>query len=486
MLLTEALLESFLRCPRRVWLDQFGDPGDRQAPSAYLSKLRSDSALHRAKLLSNQTGVMTPYGHPNPDRAAATLALMAAGASRICDPLLRTVEGEASPDVLVRVPGTSRWGNWHYEPLSVKLGKRPKRDYQLLLTYQTWLLATLQGMWPLRATLLLRDRPAFHLDPQSRLPQLQDALTALRRLLQGQEEPEVFISRKVCSLCPWLDHCRTQARAVNHLSLLPGVSQKRYQDLQALGLGNLAALVQTDTTRLIDQAGLEVGTAQRLTAQARASWQATPLLLRPSPVPPASAVELYFDIEAEPDSQLNYLYGVLVVSQEETRFEALLTETLATEQTTWEQLLELFERYPQAPIFHFCNFETDVIRKLGQRYCTSPGRLQRVLKRMHDLHLHLTETTVLPVENYALKTIARWLGFDWRDAEADGAQSILWYSQWQETGDRRLLDRILAYNEDDCRATWHLKQWLAGFLQAQQPLPVQTTADQVWGAAGSK
>jgi uncharacterized protein len=341
-------------------------------------------------------------------------------------------------------------------------------------------------MWPLRATLLLRDRPAFHLDPQSRLPQLQDTLTALRRLLQGQEEPEVFISRKVCSLCPWLDHCRTQSRAVNHLSLLPGVSQKRYQDLQALGLGNLAALVQTDTTRLIDQAGLEVGTAQRLTAQARASWQAKPLLLRPSPVPPASAVELYFDIEAEPDSQLNYLYGVLVVSQEETRFEALLTETLATEQTTWEQLLELFERYPQAPIFHFCNFETDVIRKLGQRYCTSPGRLQRVLKRMHDLHLHLTETTVLPVENYALKTIARWLGFDWRDAEADGAQSILWYSQWQETGDRRLLDRILAYNEDDCRATWHLKQWLAGFLQAQQPLPVQTTADQVWGAAGSK
>ncbi len=482
--LTEARLESFLRCPRRVWLDQFGNPGDRQAPSAYLNKLRADSVIHRETLLMDQGGSVAPRDAPPADRAQATLALMAAGAHRIRDPLLRTVEGEAAPDLLVRVPGPSRWGNWHYEPVTVKLGKRPKRDYQLLLTYQTWLLATIQGMWPAQATLLLRDRSPFRFDPQTRLPQLQETLAALRRLLREQVEPEVFISRKVCSLCPWLDHCRAQAQAVNHLSLLPGVSQKRYQELQALGLADLATLAQTETLHLIDQGGLEETAAERLIAQARASWQAQPLLLQPSQALPSAPVELYFDIEAEPDSRLNYLYGVLVVAEGRSQFETLITESAATEADRWQDLLDLFERYPQAPIFHFCNFESDVIRKLGQRYRTSPGRLQRLLKRMHDLHWHLTEATVLPIENYSLKTVARWLGFDWRDPEADGAQSILWYDQWQETGDRHLLERILLYNEDDCRATWHLKQWLADFLQTQSPL-LPGPRPQTWAAMGS-
>lgn len=33
-----------------------------------------------------------------------------------------------------------------------------------------------------------------------------------------------------------------------------------------------------------------------------------------------------------------------------------------------------------------------------------------------------------------------------------GAASIQWYDQFVETGDRALLQRILDYNEDDCRA----------------------------------
>ena len=35
----------------------------------------------------------------------------------------------------------------------------------------------------------------------------------------------------------------------------------------------------------------------------------------------------------------------------------------------------------------------------------------------------------------ALKAIARWMGFDWRDERANGAQSIYWYAQWLATGE---------------------------------------------------
>ncbi|MEZ4275185.1 MAG: ribonuclease H-like domain-containing protein [Nitrospirales bacterium] len=34
-----------------------------------------------------------------------------------------------------------------------------------------------------------------------------------------------------------------------------------------------------------------------------------------------------------------------------------------------------------------------------------------------------------------------------------GAASIEWFHRWVESGDRTIRQRILDYNEDDCRAT---------------------------------
>ena len=87
-----------------------------------------------------------------------------------------------------------------------------------------------------------------------------------------------------------------------------------------------------------------------------------------------------------------------------------------------------------------------------------------VLNRFIDLHAKMIETVTLPVESYALKPVAKWLGFEWRDPTANGAQSVCWYEQWLKTGDRSLLDAIVKYNEDDCRATFHIKEWLTEFL----------------------
>ncbi|MDE5112496.1 MAG: ribonuclease H-like domain-containing protein, partial [Trichodesmium sp. St7_bin2_1] len=50
---------------------------------------------------------------------------------------------------------------------------------------------------------------------------------------------------------------------------------------------------------------------------------------------------------------------------------------------------------------------------------------------------------------------------------ANGAQSICWYEKWLETGDRSLLDAIVIYNEDDCYATYYIKEWLSKFLNQE-------------------
>ena len=67
-----------------------------------------------------------------------------------------------------------------------------------------------------------------------------------------------------------------------------------------------------------------------------------------------------------------------------------------------------------------------------------------------------------PTRDYSIKTLARYLGFAWRDPHPSGAASIEWFHRWVETGDATVRQRILAYNEDDCRATRVLRDALDG------------------------
>jgi uncharacterized protein len=61
--------------------------------------------------------------------------------------------------------------------------------------------------------------------------------------------------------------------------------------------------------------------------------------------------------------------------------------------------------------------------------------------------------TEWPTANLSIKTLARCLGFDWRDSDASGAASIAWFDDYTRTRDSSIRRRILDYNEDDVRAS---------------------------------
>jgi uncharacterized protein len=259
------------------------------------------------------------------------------------------------------------------------------------------------------------------------------------------------------------------------------VTQTRYAQLQALEVTTLESLAEIQPTQLEPLAGFGSETAHKLVRQARSMLQNRAILgeslaahsvgKRSSlilPTIPTSPIELYFDIEAEPSLNLVYLHGILVVDrikQTET-FHPLLAETPEAESIIWQKFLDLVWAYPTAPIFHFCPYEMQTVERLGKLYETPTELIQPLLPRFVDLHDRVTQSVTLPVESYALKHIARWVGFDWRDSTANGAQSIYWYAQWLATRDRAYLNSILVYNEDDCRATYHVKNWLVEFLNA--------------------
>jgi predicted RecB family nuclease len=73
--------------------------------------------------------------------------------------------------------------------------------------------------------------------------------------------------------------------------------------------------------------------------------------------------------------------------------------------------------------------------------------------RAVDLFDVVMKSTEWPTHDRSIKTLAKYLGFRWRDTDPSGAASIEWFDRWVTTRDPAMKARILEYNEDDCRAT---------------------------------
>lgn len=511
MLITDKQLLSYQRCHRRGFLDAYGDPNDLDPPSDFLLKLMADSSAYQNTLLADQTYFKPQYLSADwSSGARKTLELMQQGVNCIRHGVLLKPEvfiktesavdsfepNESEivvtlvscPELLIKHPGQSKFGDWVYIPSDLKLGKRPKFDYQIISALHAYLLEEIQGVRPERAWLVLRDKSPYGVNLHERIPQLLNIITGYVEMLLLEQEPEVFISRQKCNLCQWYSFCYETARSQNHLSLIPGVTPSRYHQLKKQNLITVEALANATATVLKVYPEFEDGVAEQVIRQAQSNYynQAIKRIhedsdseeqqtfelnhldsqnqfktqLRQSPV------EIYFDIEAQPDLNLDYLHGVLVVNRRlnEHKFYSLLAETEAEEELIWKEFLNLVWAYPIAPIFHFCDYEPKTVKRLAKMYNTPSYCWKPVLKRFIDIHEQMTKTVMLPVESYALKPVAKWLGFEWRNAKANGAQCVCWYEQWLKTGDRSLLDAIVEYNEDDCRATFHVKEWLTEFL----------------------
>lgn len=483
--ITDDLLLHHQRCSRRAYLEIHGDRTLADPPSDYLQKIKQDSLEHRRAILTDYVPWQKPH-YPAKDwrkGAQATAALMAEGVEHIVGGVLINTIGHniylvSRPDLLIKRMGWSLWGDWQYAPIDIKLGKKPKLDYQVVATYHAYVLAQVQGNWPQESWLALREGRYYSVDLDQQLPKMGEALDACLANLQSDAAPEVFIAHSRCDLCHWFSQCYESARQTQHLSLLPGVTPARYAHLRSLNLTTVEDLAMAHAAQLSYLPGFGDAIAEKLIHQAQAIQYNSAIARTPTVNPesfvlspkhlPSADIELYFDIEAAPDFDLIYLHGVLVVDyrkQTET-FHPLLAETLEQEHAAWQKFLDLVLQYPQAPIYHFCPYEAQTVRKLTQHYeSLSTSELDQLLARFVDIHWCITEAVTLPVESYALKHIARWIGFTWRDAEANGAQSICWYNEWLATGDRAYLDAILRYNEDDCRATYYIKRWLVDFAR---------------------
>lgn len=502
MILTDGLLLNYKRCRRRTYLDVHGDQQQRDIEKEFLLKLGRESQTHIKNVLQSRSilsekpsvsrrnwrlnaqetktmmekGVDCIYGgmlaldltdwqlstqflHPDSETKSA-ISL---------ESLANNVTFLASPTLLIKVAEKSNFGDWSYLPINIKLGRRPKPEYKLIAAFHAQILMAIQGSIIPKSQLILRQQNNYFVNLEYWLPKMQTTVANCITMLIELDEPELFISRQRCSLCHWYNHCYDLAKSQKHLSLIPGVTPKRYEYLTTQGIETVESLASINPP--LDNEVVSEEIISQLKRQAtsilnnQAAFKFTDKLLNKLDIP-TNKIELYFDIEAEPELSLDYLLGILLVDRHNNTetFYPFLAEKPEDEGFIWQQFLDLVNLYRDAPIFHFSEYEVDAIKRLAQLYGTPKAEIRAILSRFVDLHQLVTEFLVLPVESYSLKSLANWIGFEWREQGASGDQCVCWYDRWLHKSDRSSLASILSYNEDDCRATRYLKDWLVNFL----------------------
>lgn len=446
------------RCRRLPYLQRFGPEAEKLETDGLILDLRAEREAWIQKVRGTFVGIIA-----NQD-PVSTAALMETKTERIYQArLVSVIDGvkvESFPDILLWQAFDSQkpFQTDFYLPVDIRTGKRLKSDYELGLAIHALLLGSLQKVTPTKGIVVLKDGSWESVSLGKGIHQVHRLLENWKSMIHNSNDmPQVYMARSRCGLCVWRKFCRERQ---DPLMLLPGVTGQRHQILQTLQIVSIEELAATSVDSLtVPGLGRHVG--QELIRQAQATLHQKPFWIQ-DPDLISHPIELYFDIEADPNREIIFLFGILVVNtiQQTSEYHSILAENADEEAVTWERFLQFVMQYPDSPIYHFHKFEVDTCEKLGQQYGTQRRILKSILNRFIDLHQLVTTTVVLPVESYSLKNIARWMGFQWQNKEASGAQSIYWYSQWIQNQERSYLEAILQYNEDDCRATYHLKEWI--------------------------
>jgi len=462
-------------------MDVFGDPSKMDPVSPFVQMLWERGTAHERDVVSALGQSFLDLSTLSGDeKEGATRAALARR-----EPLI--YNGRLSVDELLGEPDLLRWENSGYAAIDIKSGAgeegggddsdedgKPKKTYGVQIALYTDILIRLDVsagrygyIWDVHG-----EEKRYDLDiplgPKS--PPIWEIYLEARanvvKTLSG-EERTLPASASVCKLCVWRSSCRKELKACNDLTLLPELGRARrdaligqFPTLQDLALAQVERFIQGKKT---DFPGVGPSMLRKFRVRAALAVAEKPAPFLTKPVDwPAVDTELFFDIETDPMRDLCYLHGFVIRESGRTageRFEGIYAEDLspAAERAAFAAAMTIFRAYPIALVVHYSKYERTEYRKLQRKYpdVATPEEIEALFARPRALDLYLDvvkPASEWPTLDFSIKSIAKVCGFMWRDTDPSGAASIEWFDRWAKTGEPALRQRLLEYNEDDCRA----------------------------------
>jgi predicted RecB family nuclease len=471
--LTASDFYRFLQCPHWPYFERFASDDEKKMRRALTEAEKhrlENGILHEEEVVTGlfkDTSITRPKETPDHDAekdAEATLALMRTGTPLIYQGTLTHGDWTGRPDLLERRDGESNLGSWHYVPVDVKSTHALEKYQKLQLTFYARLLEKTQGRFPAEAAILNADGERLSFTPSESIAELEEFVVELERIRAG-ERPDPVLRKSCFDTGPWGEACKKLAEAEDDIALLYNVDVRKLRALRALGIRTLHDAAAMDPISLdgvspgLREHGLEV--AKR---QAQALIEKLVIVREPVKLP-TEGLEIHFDIESDPPNDVDYLYGFLIREATGDRYVSFVAERLEDEEKMWKSFLAWLETLPpKIVVYHYSSYEISRLGVLERRYGGSPW-LETFRTSMVDLKEVTSSSVIFPLYFYGLKYILPFLGFHWMGTVTGGGQSVDEFEKYLETGDRKILDAILQYNEEDVRATAYLKDWLVTYAK---------------------
>ena len=381
-------------------------------------------------------------------------------------------------DFLERVESPSALGDWSYEVADTKLARRVKPYFLVQLCFYSELLTTTQGAEPewMHVVLGTRARESFRLGEfAAYFRHLKARFEQVLAAGAGGTYPDPV---EHCELCRWQGTCDSRREAEDHLCLVANMRRTQTLRLNEVGIATVAQLAESTEAERPVRVGAHAFGALRQQARLQVEQRTTGMpryeLLAPETdrgfarLPAPSEGDVFFDMEGDPffENGLEYLFGVIWIEAGEPRFRAFWATDRAEEKRAFEEFVDFvmarLERFPDLHVYHYAPYEPTALKRLMGLHATREDEIDHLLRNevLVDLYAVVRQGLRISQPSYSIKKVeAFYMGE--RDTDvAEGGDSIVAFEEFLETGDRSLLEAIERYNEDDCRSTRLLREWL--------------------------
>lgn len=479
--ITASMLYDLVHCPHRVWMDSFANPKKRDKASPFVQLLWERGTAHEDEVIAGISGTFVDLSHYRGDeREQQTLAAMDRGAQLIYSGRIISGDLVGEPDLLRRdgtayIAGDIKSGAGEEVATDEGDGK-PKKHYAVQLALYTDILERLGRsggrkafVWDIHGKEVPYDFAPEDGPGKSHglWDYYQECLAEARAIISKTKKTLPAYASGICKNCLWYTACIGTLEAANDLTLIPELGRSkrdvmidRVHSIRELAAASVADFINGKKTIF---PGIGLATLEKFHARAQLFTTGGKPYLRAPVVFPSATLELFFDIEVDPMRDICYLHGFVerhACDNGTERFVYFFTEdpTEEAEERAFADAVRYIQASQPCAVYYYSKYERTIYRALRKKYphvCTE-AEVEAIFDPIKAIDLYfdvVQKCTEWPTRDFSIKTLARYLGFNWNDPHPSGAASIEWFDRWVKQRDPSIRKQILVYNEDDCRAT---------------------------------
>jgi len=471
-------LNAFLACPHLTALQLRVAHGELQKPyriNLHADLIRRKGEEHEQRYLEQLRDQGKRMSEPA-TAAETEEAIRTAEADVIYQARFEHDGWRGIADFIERLPDGS------YEVVDTKLARHARPEHVLQLCFYTEQLARIQGHMPDRMHVVtgIGERETFR---------PEDYGAYYRRLRQRFVEaienqmPTYPYPVEHCGLCDFLELCEARWEEDDHLTLVAGVSRLQVERLAKADIDTLTALAKANPEMKVPSMRATTFQGLRHQASLQQHYRQThehKIDLLPQEderafnlMPEPSPGDIWLDFEGdpwyEPGRGLEFLFGWVELAENgEELYRTLWARDREEERRAFEELVDYLverrRRFPGMHVYHYAQYERTALTRLAGEHGTREGEVDDLLRGevLVDLFRVTKQALRASVPGYSIKRVEELYGFV-REAEiGGGSQAVFDFETWLETGEDSLLERIAAYNREDCLSTLGLHRWLVG------------------------